>query len=84
MAPSRDDELELFGTRLLGNDFAKSWHFYRDRLGLTPAKGHGHPPYGEFVRGKRALFGIFDRARMARAVGLRAGRYPSRNVGRPP
>ena len=69
-------------TRLLVKDFAKSWRFYRDSLGLTPAKGHGEPPYGEFVSGGRTVVGLFDRALMARAVGLSVGRYPSASVGR--
>ena len=49
---------------------------------MTPAKGHGEPPYGEFVWKGRALVGIFDRKLMAGAVGLAPGGYPARNVGR--
>ena len=72
----------MYCTRLLVQDFQKSWHFYRDRLGLTPMKGHGHPPYGEFVSQGRAVLAIFERKRMADAVGLSAGRYSLKNVGR--
>ncbi|MGD0588366.1 MAG: VOC family protein [Thermoplasmata archaeon] len=72
----------VYCVRLLVRDFRKSWHFYRDRLGLTPMKGHGQPPYGEFVDKDRAVLAIFDRKVMAKAVGLSPGRYSSKNVGR--
>jgi lactoylglutathione lyase len=68
--------------RLLVNDFGKSWRFYHETLGLTPAKGHGQPPYGEFVWGNRAMLGIFERGLMAKAVGLKPGRYAQSSVGR--
>jgi len=82
MAARRAEIPSVYCVRLLVRDFAKSWHFYRDRLGLTPNKGHGAPPYGEFVSGGRAVLGLFERKRMARAVGLAPGRYSTRNVGR--
>jgi len=82
MARTQQPPLEVYGPRLLVKDFPRSFRFYRDVLGLTPAKGHGHPPYGEFVEGGRAVLGIFERRRMAEAVGLAPGRYGSRNVGR--
>jgi lactoylglutathione lyase len=81
-APRRASKLDLYGPRLLVRDFGKSWRFYRDDLGLTPAKGHGHPPYGEFVQGNRVLFGIFERGVMAKALGLASRRYSRRSVGR--
>ena len=34
--------------RILADDFARSWNFYKDGLGLTPVRGHGSRPYGEF------------------------------------
>lgn len=81
MAPA-PPRLQVYCVRLLVRDFAKSWHFYRDRLGLTPVKGHGQPPYGEFAwRGKLQL-ALFDRKLMASAVGLSPGRYSEKNVGR--
>jgi len=70
MVASRRVALEFSQVRLLTSDFRKSWHFYRDRMGLTPAKGHGEPPYGEFVFHGRPLLALFDRKRMASAVGL--------------
>jgi len=82
MARLRPTGLEFYGVRLLVSDFRKSFHFYRDRLGLTPMKGHGEPPYGEFVWDGRPLLGIFDRGLMAKAVGLAVGRYAARSVGR--
>ena len=69
-------------TRLLVKDFRASWAFYRDALGLTPARGHGEPPYGEFVEGKVPIVSLFDRTLMARAVGLQPGRYSRTGVGR--
>jgi len=75
--------LQIARIRLLVKDFDKSWRFYRDTLGLTPVKGHGHPPYGEFLSGgKDPILSIFERKRMATAVGLDPGRYPKGNVGR--
>jgi len=76
------DPLQFYGVRLLVSDFARSWRFYRDVLGLTPQKGHGEPPYGEFVRKNRSMVSLFDRKSMAKAVGLAPGRYPSAAVGR--
>jgi len=74
--------LEFSRVRLLVRDFRKSYHFYRDRLGLTPVKGHGEPPYGEFEWKGQPLLALFDRKLMASAVGLAPGRYAEKNVGR--
>jgi lactoylglutathione lyase len=76
------DPLEFYGVRILVSDFAKSWRFYRDVLGLTPQKGHGEPPYGEFVQKNRSIVSLFDRKLMARAVGLAPGRYARAATGR--
>ena len=82
MAPSRSDPIEFARTRLLVSDFAKSWQFYKDQLGLIPAKGHGAPPYGEFLTKGRPIVSLFDRRLMAKAVGLKPGRYSNANTGR--
>ncbi len=82
MARSSAVGLEFSQVRLLVRDFRKSYHFYRDRLGLTPVKGHGDPPYGAFAWEGRPLLALFDRKLMASAVGLTSGRYPEKNVGR--
>ena len=76
------ERLQFYGVRLLVKDFARSWRFYRDVLGLTPQKGHGKPPYGEFVEKHRSVVSLFDRKLMAHAVGLRPGRYSAAAVGR--
>src|SRR5271157_973990 len=81
MARSRPSQLGFSQARLLVNDFPKSWHFYRDRLGLTPAPGHGEPPYGEFTWNGQPLLALFDRKLMATALGLAPGRYSKKNVG---
>jgi lactoylglutathione lyase len=81
MATARADPLQLFGIRILVSDFATSWRFYRDVLGLTPAKGHGRPPYGEFVSKGRSILSLFDRKAMAKATGLAPGRYSRAQVG---
>jgi len=81
MTRPRPDRLEFSQVRLLTRDFRKSWHFYRDRVGLTPAKGHGEPPYGEFVWKGRPLLALFDRSLMGSAVGLATGRSSQGNVG---
>jgi len=82
MPPRTAEPLRFARVRLLVDDFQRSWRFYRDRLGLTPAKGHGKPPYGEFVWDRQAIVALFDRRRMAAAVGLRPGRYSKSSVGR--
>lgn len=82
MKPSRGDPLQFYGVRLLVKNFDKSWRFYRDILGLVPLKGHGRPPYGGFVSRNRGVLAIFDRALMAKAVGLAPGRYPPGCVGK--
>jgi lactoylglutathione lyase len=82
MARSLSVGLEFSNVRLLVRDFRKSYHFYRDRLGLTPVRGHGEPPYGEFEWKGKPLLGLFDRRLMASAVGLAPGRYAEKNVGR--
>jgi len=73
--------LEFARVRLFVANFAKSWQFYRDRLGLEPVRGHGEPPYGEFWWGKNAIIALFDRRRMAEAVGLSTGRRLARSIG---
>jgi lactoylglutathione lyase len=55
---------------MLVRDFSRAWKFYRDDLGLTPVRGHGEPPYGEFRTGSRATVSLFDRAEMAKAIGM--------------
>jgi lactoylglutathione lyase len=63
-------DLEFARVRLLVRDFRTSWEFYHHVLGLTPVRGHGAPPYGEFLTGRRAIVSLFDRASMAKAVGI--------------
>jgi lactoylglutathione lyase len=82
MAVLASGTLELSNVRILASDFARSWTFYRDVLGLTPRKGHGDPPYGEFVAGDRTVVGIFEQKLMADATGLEAGPSPTSIVGR--
>jgi catechol 2,3-dioxygenase-like lactoylglutathione lyase family enzyme len=82
MGTTGSDPIQFARVRLLVKDFDKSWRFYRDVLGLTPARGHGQPPYGEFVWGKDAIVSLFDRKLMALAVGLHPGRYSRASVGR--
>ncbi len=69
-------------TRILVSDFARSWRFYRDTLGLVPVKGHGAPPYGEFRSDSGAQVALFDRAFMADSLGLHPGRYNAKFTGR--
>jgi lactoylglutathione lyase len=74
--------VEFSNVRILVSDFARSWRFYRDVLGLTPKKGNGEPPYGEFVFGDRPLLGVFEQRLMAKATHLEPGPYPTSVVGR--
>ena len=73
--------MDFYSVRLLANDFRKTWHFYRDRLGLVPVKGHGEPPYGEFAWNGRAFLAVFERQRMASAVGLSPRRSRGARLG---
>ncbi len=82
MPKSPPPKLEFARTRILVSDFRKSWKFYRDVLGLTPVKGHGEPPYGEFDPGTGAMISLFEGKRMAEALGLAPGRYSPRYTGR--
>ena len=82
MGRATSDPLQFYGVRLLVKNFEKSWRFYRDVLGLAPQKGHGEPPYGEFVWKNRSAVSLFDRKLMAIAVGLPPGRYARAAVGR--
>ena len=68
--------------RVLVNDFRRSWRFYRDVLGLRPVRGHGQPPYGEFATRSGAMVSLFERKRMAEAIGLGPGRYDREVTGR--
>jgi lactoylglutathione lyase len=81
MVASKRDPLEFYAPRILVSDFARSWKFYREVLGLTPQKGNGSPPYGEFIQHNRPIVSIFHRSLMAAAVGLTPGRYPATQVG---
>jgi predicted enzyme related to lactoylglutathione lyase len=81
MATARREKIEFYSVRLLANDFRKTWHFYRDRIGLTPVKGHGEPPYGEFLWKGRPLVAVFDRKLMATAVGLSPRKASGKDVG---
>lgn len=82
MAPHPRTVPALYAPRVLARDFARSWRFYRDVLGLVPAPGHGGPPYGEFVERKRVALAVFDRELMEAATGraLAPGRARSGSV----
>lgn len=82
MAVLAPGTVEYSNVRILVSDFARSWAFYRDVLGLTPRAGHGEPPYGEFVAGHRTVVGLFEQRLMADATGLVAGPLPASHVGR--
>ncbi|MFZ1023637.1 MAG: VOC family protein [Thermoplasmata archaeon] len=82
MSVRRSDPLQFYSVRLLVQDFDKSWRFYRDVLGLTPVKGHGPGPYGEFVSKGHVVVSLYERKLMAKAVGLEPGRYPRGCVGK--
>lgn len=73
--------MRLYGPRLLVTNFRASWRFYRDVLGLTPAAGHGEPPYGEFVWKEGGILGLFERKLMAAATGLPARRNALASIG---
>jgi lactoylglutathione lyase len=82
MAGASGTQLGFSNVRILVSDFARSWRFYRDVLGLTPQRGNGEPPYGEFVSGNQASIGIFEQQLMAEATRLEPGPDPSSAVGR--
>jgi lactoylglutathione lyase len=56
--------------RLLVDDFAGCYHFYRDVVGLQPAFGDETGPYASFTAGDGAV-ALFLRSGQAEVVGLR-------------
>jgi lactoylglutathione lyase len=58
---------EVYATRLLVRNFAATYRFYHDRLGLKPRFGSGEPPYAELFGGER-LIALFERDRMAASL----------------
>jgi lactoylglutathione lyase len=52
----------------MARDFAKSWAFYTETLGLAPVLGDGTPPYGE-VGDKAHPVGVFSRSEMNSELG---------------
>jgi lactoylglutathione lyase len=82
MAGTTPGKTEFSNVRVLASDFARSWKFYLDVLGLTPRKGHGEPPCAKFVPGDRTVVGMFEQKLMAEATALGAAPYPTSVVGR--
>lgn len=60
--------IQLNNPRLLVRDFARSWAFYRETLGLGAAFGDGTPPYGE-VGDAEHFVGIFSRSAFDEVIG---------------
>jgi catechol 2,3-dioxygenase-like lactoylglutathione lyase family enzyme len=73
--------LDFSNVRILVRDFAASWRFYRDVLGLTPGVGDDSGPYAEFLWNGEARLGLFDRALMAKATGRPDARAATKAVG---
>src|SRR5438093_4814310 len=62
-----------FYPRLLVDDFAVTFGFYRELLGfLTLARGSEAGPYASWDRGEATTFALFDRAMMAASIGAPA------------
>ena len=61
-------DLSLTHTRLLVDDFAASWRFYREVVGLEPVFPGEAGPYAEFRTGPATL-AIFDRRKMDTMLG---------------
>jgi catechol 2,3-dioxygenase-like lactoylglutathione lyase family enzyme len=61
--------VELTHVRLLVDDFAACFRFYRDAMGLTAHVGDESDTYAEFRAGD-VLLGLFGRTEMAEAVGF--------------
>ncbi|HVL33232.1 MAG TPA: VOC family protein [Actinomycetota bacterium] len=61
--------MDLTHVRLLVEDFAECFRFYRDVMGLEPSVPDEHGPYAEFKLGGDRYLALFDRALMAEAVG---------------
>ncbi len=67
--------MKLTYVRLLVGDFAASFRFYRDVMGLRPVwGGEGEGGYGEFEVGEGCGLALFDRAAMS--VELGTGNLP--------
>jgi lactoylglutathione lyase len=61
-------QLTVSNVRLLVRDFAASFRFYHEQLGVPVRLGDGAGPYGE-LGNARQWFGMFEAALMAEAVG---------------
>jgi lactoylglutathione lyase len=60
--------IALNNPRVLVRDFARSWAFYTETLGLAPLLGDGTPPYGE-VGDRTHFIGLFRRSEMTAELG---------------
>jgi catechol 2,3-dioxygenase-like lactoylglutathione lyase family enzyme len=60
--------IALNNPRILVRDFARSWAFYTETLGLAPVFGDGTPPYGE-VGDTTHFVGLFRRSEMTPELG---------------
>ena len=72
---------EFANVRILARDFAASWRFYAEVLGLPKGMGDATGPYAEFLWDGEARLGLFDRKLMASAVGRPDERAPAATVG---
>jgi len=66
--------MRLTHIRLLADDFAGTFRFYRDVMGMTVKWGDETSTYADFADSRGAsVLALFDRAEMLDAVGSRAG-----------
>ena len=63
--------MKLSQARLLVDDFAAAFRFYRDELGLEPSFGDESSGYASFAAGDGTI-AIFDRSEQGQVVDLRA------------
>ena len=61
--------MKMYSVRLLVQDFAACFRFYRDVLGLEPVWGDANGPYADFRAGQEVMLALFKRDLMAAAVG---------------
>ena len=74
--------MKVYSVRLLVQDFATCFRFYRDIIGLAPVWGDEAGPYADFRAGEETMIALFSRELMAEAVGTTGLPFAAREQDR--
>ena len=64
--------MRMYSVRILVENFAACFDFYKEVLGLEPVWGDSDGPYADFRAGDEVMVALFKRDLMAEAVGTKA------------